>query len=373
MVKSKQKMPTKTKQKKRIHLQLSVYIRFLYREAGWRICQIAKCYPQFPRRTISWHANKDIEEEVFDKRKNNPGRPQKLTERNKRIILRSIPNSREEAQCFSAKTALRVTGLADHVSPRTARRVMNDDGYYYLKGRHKGVLTPKDRMCRTVFASKVIRLLSINFWREGVSFYFDGVSFAHKSNPLLDATAPPTMMWRRRSEGLKYTCKGKKEGSGGRVAHFFVAISYGKGVILCEQYLESLSGEVFKEFVKTHFPATFERSCNPKKKLFLQDGDPSQNSKKAKTAFEEVGCTVFPIPPRSPDINPIENVFNILRENLKQDVREKQITKETFEEFSERVRVTILNFPPTVIDDTIDTMMKRMALIKKGKGYRTKY
>ena len=357
----------------KIHLRLSVYIRFLHKEGGMKICDIAKRYPQFPRRTISWHANKDIEEEVFDKRTVNPGRPRKLSKRNKRIVIRSVPKTREEAWCYSASTALHSTGLASTVHARTVRRAMNEEGYFYLKGRHKGVLTQKDRKCRTAFATKVIRLLNDNFWSQGVSFYFDGVSFAHKMNPLLEATAPPTMMWRKRSEGLKYTCKGKKEGSGGRVVHFFVAISYGKGVILCEQYLESLTGELFKEFVKTQFPATFARSCNPTKKLFLQDGDPSQNSKKAKTAFEEIGCTLFPIPARSPDINPIENVFNIVRKDLKVDAIKKNINKESFEDFSERIKLGITNFPVSVIDKTIDTMMSRMHLIKKGKGYRTKY
>ena len=44
-------------------------------------------------------------------------------------------------------------------------------------------------------------------------------------NPSPFIKAPHTMMWRKRSEGLKYTCKGKKVGSGGTVAHFFVAVS----------------------------------------------------------------------------------------------------------------------------------------------------
>ena len=124
---------------------------------------------------------------------------------------------------------------------------------HIMKGRHKGVLTANNRKRRTQFANKVVRLLGDKFWKIGVSFYFGGVTFAHKTNPLADASAPPTMMWRKRREGLKFTCKGKKEGSGRKVAHFFVAIAYGKGVILCEQYLELLSGEMFQNFVRTYF------------------------------------------------------------------------------------------------------------------------
>lgn len=255
----------KAKQNQKINLKLSVYMRYLHKEAGWRICDIAKRYPQFPRRTISWHANKDIEEEVCDKRHSNPGRPQKLSERNIRSIVRTVPKSREDALFYSAKTARNTCGLEDQVSVRTVRRALNGAGYYYLKGRHKGVVTRDDRKCRVKFAMKITRLLTDNFWREGVSFYFDGVSFAHKLNPYAEATAPRTMMWRKRSEGLKFTCKGKKVGSGGAVAHFFVAVSYSKGVIMCEQYFERLCGEMFNNFVCSKFPEAFEKSCNPKK------------------------------------------------------------------------------------------------------------
>ena len=105
------------------------------------------------------------------------------------------------------------TKLNELVSTRAVRR-------HIMKGRHKGVIMANNRKRRTQFVNKVVRLLGDKFWKIGVSFYFDGVSFAHKTNPLADASAPPTMMWRKRREGLKFTCKGKKEGSGRKVAHF---------------------------------------------------------------------------------------------------------------------------------------------------------
>ena len=92
------------------------------------------------------------------------------------------------------------------------------------------------------------------------------------------------------------------------------------------------------------------------------------NSKKAQAAFSNFGCTVFPIPPRLPDINPID----IVREKLKTDVRVNKISKESFDELAERVRKTIMDFSEEVIDKTIDTMINRTAF-KKRKGYRTKY
>lgn len=58
-------------------------------------------------------------------------------------------------------------------------------------------------------------------------------------------------------------------------------------------------------FITEHFPGMFANSSNPKGKLFLQDWDPSQNSKAAIDAMDSINCRVFKIQPRSPDLNPI--------------------------------------------------------------------
>ena len=150
------------------------------------------------------------------------------------------------------------------------------------------------------------------------AFYLDAAGFQHKYNPFDEARSTKTMAWRKRDEGLERNCtaKGSHVGSGGKVAHFMVAIAYTKGVIFCEQYTGRINGEMSSDFVKQHFVRTFESSANPSGKLFLQDGDPSQNSKKAELAFSEVGARKFTIPPCSPDMNPIENVFNYTKDTL---------------------------------------------------------
>ena len=83
------------------------------------------------------------------------------------------------------------------------------------------------------------------------------------------------MTWRKKSEGLtlKCTIKGKM-GSGSKIVKVLVAIVHGHGAVLCEQYEEPFTGQVFEAFVREHFENAFENSSNPRGKLFLQDGDP---------------------------------------------------------------------------------------------------
>ena len=105
---------------------------------------------------------------------------------------------------------------------------------------------------------------------------------------------------------------------------------------------------------------------------FIQDGDLSQNSKLARLAMENVRAELVKIPPRSPDLNPIENLFKSISDELTSQAITKQIDRESYTEFSERVKSTICNFPVSAVDSIIESMVKRIPLIFERKG-RLKY
>ena len=58
-----------------------------------------------------------------------------------------------------------------------------------------------------------------------------------------------------KNEGLHLHCtaKGFHVGSGGRVAQFIVVIAHQKGVVLCEHHEGKINGDMFSDFLKTHF------------------------------------------------------------------------------------------------------------------------
>ena len=125
--------------------------------------------------------------------------------------------------------------------------------------------------------------------------------------------ATKRLVWRKKNEGFIKGCtsKGKKAGHGGKVASFFVAISLGKGICYCKHY-KKRSGKLFAEFIESNFLEIFKSSCNPTGNVFVQDGDPSQNPKAAKTALDKIGAGQFSIPSHSPDFNRIEHAFNLV-------------------------------------------------------------
>ena len=58
---------------------------------------------------------------------------------------------------------------------------------------------------------------------------------------------------------------------------------------------------------------------------------------------------------------------------LNNDAIEKQIARESIDEFSARVTRTMKSFSSNEIDKIIDNMDKRITEVLKGKGQRTKY
>ena len=89
-------------------------------------------------------------------------------------------------------------------------------------------MSERDLKLRLQFARKVKRLFLDTIWTEGISFYFDGTSFAHKRNPCDHARSTKAMAWRKRKEGFSLNCtaRGKKVGCGGKMAHFVVTIAH---------------------------------------------------------------------------------------------------------------------------------------------------
>lgn len=372
----------KTKRKKMSYAQ-SCQLRALVQFGGVKVPQVLRNeggkfhgFKGIPRSTMYRHSKIPLDGNApFDKRKQNPGRPPLLNERDYRAVKRQIKILRTFEGSFSSKRLqISLPEIQQKASNSTFRRHLRKIGYGYRSTRRKGILKQKDLKSRLDYAKRIKRLgLGLEFWKQGISFYLDAVGFIYKQNPLDQARAPTSREWRRRDEGLTIGCtaKGKKEGS--TQIKFMVAISFQQGVVLCEQYENRLCGRKFSTMVRRKFPVAFTLSINPKSKRILQDGCPVQNSRRAKRALEKLGAHLFCIPARSPDLNPIENFFHLVGKELRKEAIDKQITHETKEEFAVRVKNILLNFPKDKIDKIILSMDKRIEAVIANRGQRTKY
>ena len=307
------------------------------------------------------------------RRRRPTGRPRKITPAMERRILRHVKSLRLSEGSFTIPRLMQVCGLWNaQISRRTLLNVLHRNGYRFRQTRKKGLLNADDLKKRLLYAKKMAKRPA-TFWCNDVGFYLDAVSFAHKTNPLDQAKAPRARIYRQKGEGLTFGCtsKGKKEGTGGNYAKFIVGISHGKGVVLCEPY-EKMTGRFFAEFINKHFENAFS-IADKGTDLFVQDGDPSQNSAVAREAMKHVNAQLLKIPARSPDINPIENFFHLLSERLRQDAIQHQYTHESLADFELRIIRTIRVIPQAMIDNTIVSIKNRLLQIIKNRGQRVKY
>ena len=354
-------------------------IRFLYmekryslREIAGKVGRSAATVMRVLKESNSASRHLRTQANVTYKRR---GRPRKLSSREERLLIRALHKLRRTEGNFTVKRLMNETNiLVSNASVRTVARFLNSQGYFYLQARKKGLLTNNDKNLRIAFAKKVRQEYNKELWTQKIAFYLDGVAFAHKTNPLDQARAPTGRIYRKKSEGLNQYCtaKGSKVGSGGKIVKFLVAISYNVGVILCEEY-EHMTGNFFASFIGQTFEQMFVESKKGDTRLFIQDNDPSQNSAVAKIALQRVSAQLLKIPPRSPDLNPIENMFKSVSDDLHDSTIEKQLERESFTQFKERVKDTIVRFPVAKINNLIESMDRHIQLILETKGQRLKY
>ena len=356
------------------------YITYLVKDKGFKITEICK-KTGISRATIyRIKKSKDFSKNTSNRtqrnitKKNKRGRPKKLSDRDERNIIRSIKVLRQSKGNFSAVNIMSEAGIQQSlVHARTVRRCLNKNGYHSLQARKKGLLSLQDCKKRLKFAKDIKKNYAANLWTDCIAFYLDGVSFTFKTRPKEQAIAPRGRIWRKRSEGLTRGCtaKGRKECTGGKLVKVIVAITYNYGVIEVFEY-EQLDGPFFADFVRQRFPVMFTKASK-NSRLFLQDNAPNQNAYCVQTALRRVRAKQINFPPRSGDLNPIENVFKNVKQLLHRQAISDNIEHETFNEFRARVVKTLKEYPVNEINKTIASMNKRIQMVIEKKGDRTKY
>jgi transposase len=105
--------------------------------------------------------------------------------------------------------------------------------------------------------------------------------------------------------------------------------------------------------------------------VLLQDNDPTHIV--AKEVLDEFnkkhGChiTLLGHPPNSPDLNPIENIWGLVKRRV--DMRGCN----TFPEFKEALREEFRNIPPSMLKNYVNSMHDRIVACQKAEGQRTRY
>ncbi len=101
--------------------------------------------------------------------------------------------------------------------------------------------------------------------------------------------------------------------------------------------------------------------------IFQQDLAPAHTAKGTKSWFSDHGVTVLDWPANSPDMNPIENLWGIVKRKMR-DTRPNNA-----DELKATVKETWASIPPQQCHKLITSMPRRIEAVIKAKGAPTKY
>ena len=101
--------------------------------------------------------------------------------------------------------------------------------------------------------------------------------------------------------------------------------------------------------------------------IFQQDLAPAHTARSTKTWFDAHGITVLDWPANSPDLNPIENLWGIIKRKMR-DTRPK-----TKDQLITSVKGIWASITPSQCHRLIASMPRRIEAVIKANGFPTKY
>lgn len=102
---------------------------------------------------------------------------------------------------------------------------------------------------------------------------------------------------------------------------------------------------------------------------FQQDGDPKHRSAKARNWFQDHHIDVLKWPAQSPDLNPIEHLW----EHLKRKLNSYNDWPSSIHELERRIEVEWNGIGPEVCRKLVCTMPERIEAVIRAKGGSTNY
>ncbi|ORD97793.1 TCB2 [Hepatospora eriocheir] len=117
----------------------------------------------------------------------------------------------------------------------------------------------------------------------------------------------------------------------------------------------------YVEILANNLPSSMSKFGFENLKL-LQDGDPKHRSKLAKEYFEFNNIKLVELASQLPDLNPIENLWAIIKRRL------KSIEFNSINEMKEIVQKICQNIDTNMYANLVNSMSKRIKGVKKAKG-----
>jgi DDE superfamily endonuclease/Transposase len=275
------------------------------------------------------------------------GRKKSLNDKDREALLENV----EKNPMISAeKTGKTVTG----------RTIQNE-----LNGKGVASRVPRKLPC---LSEKNIddRLNKVRIWSSWSLGQWYKVLFSDETKINLFSSDGRVRVWRRPNEELfeKNILPTTKHGGGGVMAWGCMS---SKGV----GRLVFIDGIMDKYSYKRILVENLEISCKEPGLgddfLFQQDNDPKHTSQYVQEFFKHNEITVLDWPSQSPDLNPIEHLWDF----VKREVRKRGLT--SIRDLKEKVKAIWDEITLEQCRKLVNTMPKRIEELFRNRGKHTRY
>ncbi|CAK9827588.1 Transposable element Tcb1 transposase [Anthophora retusa] len=290
---------------------------------------------------------------VSNKRRS--GRPRKINEYDRRLIIRKVKqNPRITAKQIA--TELKNNNGID-VSASTVRDYLRSSEYHGRVARKKYFVNETNRKKRLEFAKQHINT-PIEYWNR--------VIFTDESKFEIFGSKKKFTVWRKkntqfRKENLQPTIKH----GGGSVLVWGCMSANGVGSLhLIEGIMNHI---VYIDILKEHLHASANKMDLKDNFIFTHDNDPKHSAYNTRQWVLYNTPKYLQTPPQSPDINPIEHLWDYLEKKLhNHNISSKESLKIALLEEWNKIN-------PAVTSNLVNSMPRRLEAIIKSKGNPTKY
>ncbi|CAG9565363.1 unnamed protein product [Danaus chrysippus] len=286
------------------------------------------------------------------------GRRKVTTEREDRLLIRQSLQNRKKTALELAAALSEAKGSS--VSVYTVRRRLLKAGLKGFKARKKPWLSEHNKKNRLEWALKH-RDWSVEDWSN--------VLWSDESNFEVFGTPGVTYVRRRVGEEYNPECvvPTVKHGGGSIMIWGCMAADGVGEMVLCEGRMNSVKyTEVLETALATSITQIFG-DTNTDGLKFQQDNATCHKSAHTMKWFAENHIDLLDWPPQSPDLNPIEHIWSILKKNIRRhSISNKQALLAALQQEWK-------NISREECFRLVESMPKRVAAVIKSKGGPTKY
>lgn len=287
--------------------------------------------------------------------KQRSGRPSKVSGRLRTAIVKEV---KINPRIAAPKIAANIAGTHDaHLSAQTVRNILHKDGY---NGRNA------QKTCLVREANKKKRLNFAVKHSDKPQAYWNKVIWSDESKFELFSSNRQVKVWRKVNTALdpKNLVPTVKHG-GGSVMVWGCMSPAGVGNLV---FIDGrMDQHVYKNILEQNLMSSADKLGLESDFVFQQDNDPKHTARSVQQWMTENIDKVLEWPAQSPDLNPIEHLWEHL---------DRQIHKKALSSLAELKKVILSEWekiPASVTKKLVDSMPRRLLAVRESKGFPTKY